>query len=272
VASVTEGIRKGTRVTGQDRDKLAADLKDRYDSGESIRALAVSTGRSYGFIHRLLKETGVTLRGAHGTTRAEIPVQIYLEDAAAGPRVEESLREVLLTSGVEYLREIRLVLGSWYRSLTGLLKRAADSDTAAEARRAVELQVLERFQAGIDGVTGDAVAKLIGGRPVSQTLLLCSLSHYLVKSEFILDWRPIAQFLLNTLTVVVHLDKLERCLPDVRDILPYVQVDELFLERRVPRFGCGIVIADTCPPDRRDDAVIQAGIAELNAGILATAV
>jgi transposase len=66
---VAEGIRKGTRVTGSDRDKLAYDLKDRYDGGESIRALAVSTGRSYGFIHRLLKETGVTLRGRGGSTR-----------------------------------------------------------------------------------------------------------------------------------------------------------------------------------------------------------
>ena len=66
---MAEGIRKGTRVTGNDRDKLAYDLKDRYDAGESIRALALSTGRSYGFIHRLLKETGVTLRGRGGSTR-----------------------------------------------------------------------------------------------------------------------------------------------------------------------------------------------------------
>jgi hypothetical protein len=66
---VAEGIRKGTRVTGSDRDKLAYDLKDRYNAGESIRTLAVSTGRSYGFIHRLLKETGVALRGRGGSTR-----------------------------------------------------------------------------------------------------------------------------------------------------------------------------------------------------------
>jgi hypothetical protein len=40
-------------------------------------------------------------------------------------------------------------------------RRGNPADAAAEARRAVELQVLDRFQAGIDGVTGDAVAKLI---------------------------------------------------------------------------------------------------------------
>ena len=69
---MAEGIGKGTRVTGTDRDKLAYDLKGRYDAGESIRALALSTGRSYGFVHRLLKETGVTLRGRGGSTRARV--------------------------------------------------------------------------------------------------------------------------------------------------------------------------------------------------------
>ncbi len=62
-------LRKGTRVTGEDRNRLATDLKTRYDAGESIRSLATSTGRSYGFIHRILTETGVTLRGRGGATR-----------------------------------------------------------------------------------------------------------------------------------------------------------------------------------------------------------
>ena len=62
-------LRKGTRVTGEDRSKLASDLKSRYDAGESIRSLATSTGRSYGFIHRILTETGVVLRGRGGATR-----------------------------------------------------------------------------------------------------------------------------------------------------------------------------------------------------------
>ena len=62
-------LQKGARVTGADRSKLATDLKKRYDGGESIRALANATGRSYGFIHRILTETGVTLRGRGGATR-----------------------------------------------------------------------------------------------------------------------------------------------------------------------------------------------------------
>jgi hypothetical protein len=67
---VTEAtLKKGTRVTGVDRSKLATLLGERYDSGESIRSLAASTGRSYGFVHRILTETGVTLRGRGGATR-----------------------------------------------------------------------------------------------------------------------------------------------------------------------------------------------------------
>jgi Helix-turn-helix domain len=62
-------LRKGTRVTGEDRNRLATDLKNRYAAGESIRSLATATGRSYGFIHRILTETGVSLRGRGGATR-----------------------------------------------------------------------------------------------------------------------------------------------------------------------------------------------------------
>jgi hypothetical protein len=71
---VAETLRKGTRVTGTERNKLATDLKKRYDSGESIRSLAHATGRSYGFVHRILSETGVTLRGRGGATRGKAMV------------------------------------------------------------------------------------------------------------------------------------------------------------------------------------------------------
>ena len=67
---MAETLKKGTRVTGVDRSKLATSLGRRYVSGESIRSLAASTGRSYGFVHRILTETGVTLRGRGGATRS----------------------------------------------------------------------------------------------------------------------------------------------------------------------------------------------------------
>nr|WP_268844415.1 helix-turn-helix domain-containing protein [Streptoalloteichus hindustanus] len=64
-------LKKGARITGAARDKLAADLKKKYEKGASIRSLAESTGRSYGFVHRVLTESGVQLRGRGGATRTK---------------------------------------------------------------------------------------------------------------------------------------------------------------------------------------------------------
>ena len=64
-------LAKGKRITGSDRDKLAKDLKKQYQAGASIRELANETGRSYGFIHRLLSDSGVKLRGRGGATRGK---------------------------------------------------------------------------------------------------------------------------------------------------------------------------------------------------------
>lgn len=66
---MAEDLKKGTRVTGAERDRLAASLKSRYAEGESIRALAQASGRSYGFIHRVLSESGATLRGRGGSSQ-----------------------------------------------------------------------------------------------------------------------------------------------------------------------------------------------------------
>jgi hypothetical protein len=68
---VAEPIKKGSRVTGAERDKLAAELRKKYDAGQSIRRLADASGRSYGFVHRILSESGATLRGRGGATRAK---------------------------------------------------------------------------------------------------------------------------------------------------------------------------------------------------------
>ncbi len=62
-------IRKGARITGAARDRLAVDLGKKYQKGESIRSLAESTGRSYGFVHRLLVDGEVALRARGGATR-----------------------------------------------------------------------------------------------------------------------------------------------------------------------------------------------------------
>lgn len=62
-------MKKGSRVTGGHRETLSNGLKTRYEGGESIRALAADSGRSYGFVHRILSESGASLRGRGGATR-----------------------------------------------------------------------------------------------------------------------------------------------------------------------------------------------------------
>jgi hypothetical protein len=66
---VVAELKKGSRVTGTERDRLATDLRRKYDGGVSIRALAATTGRSYGFVHRILSESGANLRSRGGATR-----------------------------------------------------------------------------------------------------------------------------------------------------------------------------------------------------------
>lgn len=68
---MADALKKGSRVTGTERDRLAADLRKKYDAGQSIRTLAAASGRSYGFVHRMLSESGATLRGRGGATRTK---------------------------------------------------------------------------------------------------------------------------------------------------------------------------------------------------------
>ncbi len=65
-------LEKSVRIAGQSRTQLAADLKTQYEQGASIRELARATGRSYGFIHAVLTEAQVPLRGRGlpGTARS----------------------------------------------------------------------------------------------------------------------------------------------------------------------------------------------------------
>ena len=63
------GLTKGRRITGAERGTLSDQLRKEYEAGRSIRAIAEETGRSYGFVHRVLQESGATLRGRGGATR-----------------------------------------------------------------------------------------------------------------------------------------------------------------------------------------------------------
>ena len=64
-------VKKGARLTGDDRTRMAETVTSLYGQGKSIRDISAETGRSYGFVHRVLSETGVTLRGRGGATRTK---------------------------------------------------------------------------------------------------------------------------------------------------------------------------------------------------------
>lgn len=59
----------GRHIVGTERQTLAKDLVKRYTKGESVRALASSTGRSYGFVHRVLTESEVQMRKRGGSRK-----------------------------------------------------------------------------------------------------------------------------------------------------------------------------------------------------------
>jgi hypothetical protein len=66
---VADKIAKGVRVVGDQRSALSSELAERYASGESIRSIAQDIGRSYGFVHGVLKQTDTPLRARGGATR-----------------------------------------------------------------------------------------------------------------------------------------------------------------------------------------------------------
>lgn len=59
-------MEKSARITGKSRDTAAATFKRKYLNGASIRSIAKAAGRSYGFVHRVLIESGVSMRERGG--------------------------------------------------------------------------------------------------------------------------------------------------------------------------------------------------------------
>ncbi|BBX73830.1 transcriptional regulator [Mycobacterium shinjukuense] len=55
-------MRKSTKT----RDQLLHELRNAYEAGASIRNLAATTGRSYGSVHSMLRESGTTMRSRGG--------------------------------------------------------------------------------------------------------------------------------------------------------------------------------------------------------------
>jgi hypothetical protein len=54
------------RKLNKSRDQVLQDLRSAYEGGASIRSLVAATGRSYGSIHSMLRESGTTMRSRGG--------------------------------------------------------------------------------------------------------------------------------------------------------------------------------------------------------------
>lgn len=64
-------LKKSARITGKPRTSATEVFKKKYANGVSIRTIAQQSGRSYGFVHRLLVESGVSMRGRGGFNRTK---------------------------------------------------------------------------------------------------------------------------------------------------------------------------------------------------------
>ena len=54
------------REVDKPREQLLDELRDEYEKGASIRTLVATTGKSYGSIHSMLRESGTTMRSRGG--------------------------------------------------------------------------------------------------------------------------------------------------------------------------------------------------------------
>lgn len=57
------------QVRGDERRELTEHVTAAYEKGQSIRGIASTIGRSYGFVHRLLAEAGVDFRTRGGARK-----------------------------------------------------------------------------------------------------------------------------------------------------------------------------------------------------------
>jgi Helix-turn-helix domain len=62
-----------TRKPNKVREQMVHDLRHAYEGGASIRTLVASTGRSYGSIHSMLRESGTTMRSRGGPNHRTRP-------------------------------------------------------------------------------------------------------------------------------------------------------------------------------------------------------
>lgn len=189
-------IVRGSRRLGQ---LFVLDLTDasleKSDTGviEEASAWAIANGAvlvaadPYGLLRlphsvRTFDSVGDAIRIAK-TRSTPVPVQIFLEDESTAGEVELALQDVLGHFGVEHLDGPPPVCGSWYRCLTGWMRNDGQSPIAADLARAMDMQLVDRYQVGIDITTSNAVATLIAALEKTPGAVIQAGSVLLVKYD-----------------------------------------------------------------------------------------
>lgn len=195
-------LARSFRIAGLKRDQLAADLVRRYEAGESIRALAEATGRSYGFIHRILTESGVEFRsrGSGRGSREKRPinraipprrlnVSIFLE-ANDGEVIEHAVNAV--DGLVDYMGydgpfAIETESGSFLRRSFAAAKKSLTStevaDRLTKVERALELYTIDAKQIEVDEKAARVVADLMSALKDVPSACIRAGSTLLIKYE-----------------------------------------------------------------------------------------
>ena len=62
-------MKRTVQRSAKTRDQMLDELRHAYEGGASIRSLVAATGRSYGSVYSMLRESGTTMRGRGGPNR-----------------------------------------------------------------------------------------------------------------------------------------------------------------------------------------------------------
>lgn len=130
--------------------------------------------------------------GAPMSIRTTLPIAIYVSDEGSYDAVEESLFEFLDAIGIGVVAKGEPKRGSKSRWFEARRERQG-VDSLDLARRAIEMQALDKEQARIDNQQADAVAKLVTSLCDTETALIQIGSVLLLKVDGRLVVRNLTQ-------------------------------------------------------------------------------
>jgi hypothetical protein len=89
----------GSRITDHQRTMLASEFAQKFTDGHSIREIAEESGRSFGFVHGVLKEASVEFSGRTGRSTGRVSGR---EQFDMGPAVYTTEARTVLVRKIEF--------------------------------------------------------------------------------------------------------------------------------------------------------------------------